>query len=117
MSSLPIIPLVAPWESSEDYTARCVDNRLGGGFSGRDRDGLNGVSSTWNIQLNTQKYMEIDAFLISREGRKPFEFRFDGVTPYRKAYICKQWTWTWLGEAVWGLEATFEEVFRPANSV
>jgi phage-related protein len=116
--SLPIIPLVAPWDSQEEYDARCVDNKFGmGSVRSRDRQDLNRITSKWNIQVNTANYEEIQEFLAGRQGHKPFQFNFDGVNPYPKAYICKQWEWNWLGEEIWGLNATFEEVFRPRFEV
>jgi phage-related protein len=114
---LSIIPLVAPWDTTEEYEARCVDNKFGlGSVRARDRHDLNRITSKWTVQVNTLNYEELQEFLSERQGRRPFQFDFNGV-PYPKAFICRQWDWNWIRPEIWELNATFEEVFRPIFEV
>lgn len=111
----PIIPLVAQWNTPEDYTARPVENKMGmGGISDRARDGLNPVSANWNVRAVVQNYAELDGFLFELAGRQPFRFSYDGSQERYKLYICKEWEWGFLGPQVWEFRGSFEQVFRPA---
>jgi phage-related protein len=111
-NAYPIIPLTPTWGNTENQQADVAKTKYGdAGIEQRDYIGINPLSTSWDINVNVRNFLEIDAFLRTRNG-KPFRLSLDGVNDDGKFYICTEWQMQQPGVGVGNFTAKFSQVRR-----
>ena len=111
MSTFTYLPDKQASGSSEN-TIR--ESEFGDGYSQRQAFGINPRKDLWNLSFNYRTDAEIDAIIDFLDNAGSV-YSFDWTPPIGDAgkFICKSWSFTYIGVGVRSLQATFKRVYEP----
>ncbi len=98
--------------TSAETEPRTLMAQFGNGYVQESADGINAILRNWSLTFNNRsmtQLLDIDTFLRARGGAERFYWTqpppFDAEGA--KAWVCKQWSWTYSGGLISGISATF----------
>lgn len=112
MPTTPVFTWTPSHGTSVETEPRTLMAQFGNGYIQETADGINANLRNWGLTFNNRGMTElynIDTFLRARAGAERFywtqspPFDVEGV----KAWVCKQWSWTYNGGLIAGISATF----------
>lgn len=109
----PIIPLTISWNAEITETPNITISKYGqSGVSRRNYKGINNTSLTININTRISNWQQLDTFLKNRRNL-PFRLSHDGgISDDGYLYMCKEWSFSILGNNMAEFTADFMEIKR-----
>ena len=86
--------------------------QFGDGYAQSSADGINPISSSWNVEFvgTKERIQEINNFLRSHVGKS---FIWDEPLVGDGYFLCKDFNPTPNGNRLWTITATFEQTYQP----
>ena len=101
-------------DTTRTKTFRVLTAQFGDGYKQEVADGINNGSESWPLTFvgSLTELSAIEAFFDRHQGYKAFLWKPFG-SDEELAFKVKQYTRPFQGGAVWTMQATFEQDFKP----